>query len=136
MDFGSRKAKTAKADSSGFKLAGLIASPITHPSAFDITRNFLDNWRDLNARLVEVGSGFSLNQSRASEHYGCVKLGEDYLYGDFDLYDVIFNRDSRGKKSTQEELPSTFPLTSYQQPPKKGFGSSRGMGAVWRTLGR
>jgi hypothetical protein len=91
------KANTAKRDSDGFKLAGLVASPIIHASAFDITTKLMENWSDLEARFVEDGSGFSLDQSKESKHFGCVKFGENYMYGDYDLYDVIFNRDSRGK---------------------------------------
>lgn len=90
------KPKTADLDTNGKTLAGLVADPTLHPTAFRagkldvalriwkkfVTAHRLDNDRQTAGR-------YAIDLDRASRHYGCLKLEGAYLHGDYDLYDII-----------------------------------------------
>jgi hypothetical protein len=82
------KAKTADLDSRNLKLAGLVVSPIVHPNSFKPTKvqKAKEAWEAMGPL---VGSVYSVETDTKSQHYGCLKLGNCYIHGDYDLYDVI-----------------------------------------------
>jgi hypothetical protein len=82
------KAKTADNDQAGYKLAGLVVDPQTHPGAFTAgkTQKAKDCWlamRDL------IGTLYKVDADPKSRHYGCLMLDRSYIHADYDLYDII-----------------------------------------------
>ena len=82
------KAKTADLNSKNFQLAGLVVSPIIHPNAFkpSKTQKAREAWEAMNQL---IGSTYSVEMNANSRHYGGLKLGNCYIHGDYDLYDII-----------------------------------------------
>jgi hypothetical protein len=88
------KAKTAHADVNGKKLAGLVTSPIIHPSAFKVDKlqDALDKWKSMNimeAANDNYGFFYSVDTTPESKHYGCLMFNGKYIHGDYDLYDIV-----------------------------------------------
>ena len=92
------KAKTADrnagagAGRAAYETAGLVVNPTVHKGVFngDKAAKALDLWRDFNADFVQrKGSGYSVNMDAKAKHFGCVQYKGDYLYSDYDLYDII-----------------------------------------------
>lgn len=82
------KAKTADLDLKNLKLAGLVVSPIVHPNSFKTSRTqkAKESWEAMNKL---IGTVYTVDMDTRSRHYGCLKLGNSYIHGDYDLYDVI-----------------------------------------------
>lgn len=102
------KAKTADRNSSkgGWQLAGLVASYEIHPDAFDGKRaaDARDSWEKFQSVLNARGSGYAVDENKASKHYGCVTLNANYIYSDYDLWDVVDPRSPSRNFGIVEEL--------------------------------
>ena len=82
------KAKTADLDKTNLKLAGLVVSPIVHPKSFKPTKvkKAKESWEAMSPLM---GTVYTVDMDTRSQHYGCLKLGNSYIHGDYDLYDII-----------------------------------------------
>ena len=82
------KAKTADLDSKGYSLAGLVVSPEIHPNCFKPgkVQKAKDAWESMSPL---IGTVYTVESNSRSPHYGCLKLGNSYIHGDYDLYDII-----------------------------------------------
>jgi hypothetical protein len=82
------KAKTADL---GDK-AGLVVSPKLDGSAFSEGKRgkAFQCWEEFESGVLNVlQSGYNIDIDKSSARYGCVRLGADYVYADYDLYDII-----------------------------------------------
>jgi hypothetical protein len=100
------KAKTALRDVGGYRLRGLVCSPLIHPGA--CKPGAVVDW-DKSAHLITVPpagfddrtqpigcpSPYLLQTDRRHRHYGCVAWVENgllvprYVHGDYDLYAIV-----------------------------------------------
>lgn len=82
------KAKTADFDVSHFHLAGLVADPTLHPTAFKSgkAQKAKECW---SAMKSETGRKFAVDMDTRSKHYGCLQMNGSYIHGDYDLKDFI-----------------------------------------------
>jgi hypothetical protein len=109
------KAKTADLNgSSGQELAGLVVVPTIHPHAFrgEKAREARKEWKkmyrntnDLSFETLPVG--YSVDTRPESRHYGCLKLHNKYLHGDYDLYDIILTSHPRGNLALVTQIGDT-----------------------------
>lgn len=92
------KFKTANRDSRSYGTAGLVVSFEMHPNAFEKPEKAKKEWMkyaakyNLNLRQIPLhkpNSGYGLDLDERSERHGCVTLDGKYLYGDYDLFDII-----------------------------------------------
>jgi len=101
------KPKTAPSDPGlpNKKTAGLVTDPIRWPDAFGakqasaadiwiqfITLHGLGRWdpvRKAYAGPTKASFGFGINAEPGSPHEGCLTLEGKYLYGDYDLFDIV-----------------------------------------------
>lgn len=92
------KAKTAKRDVDGKKLAGLVVSPFIYPGAFDASdeeglSKIFGYWNSMH--IVDVpgdkrpGLYYHLDNNQTSQHFGCLMYAGKYIHGDYDLYDIV-----------------------------------------------
>lgn len=91
------KAKTADQNVGSYLTAGLVASPVIHPGAFSDVARANSCWADTQSLLAQKSGSVGLDEDKQSKHYGCLKLNNNYLHGDYDLYDIIFTKDFRGE---------------------------------------
>jgi hypothetical protein len=91
------KAKTADKNVGFFLTAGLVVSPSIHPTAFHDAARAMSYWGETQALLAQKIGDVSLDEDKQSKHYGCLKLNNSFLHGDYDLYDIIFTKDFRGQ---------------------------------------
>ncbi|MGH9621846.1 MAG: hypothetical protein ACRD45_19335 [Bryobacteraceae bacterium] len=82
------KAKTADLDIPPYTLAGLVVDPRIHPSAFRPKKKpeAEKAWKSTEPLM---GKTFIVDENRQSRHYGCLMDQGNYIYGDYDLYDMI-----------------------------------------------
>ena len=74
------------------KFAGLVVSPDIVKEAFNDQKaeDALKYWKDFKTTsLADQGRGYSVDAKPDSPYYGCVLLGFNKIYGDYDLYDVV-----------------------------------------------
>lgn len=84
------KAKTANRNVNGRILAGLVASPILHPMAFNDLAKAREEWAKMHVSESNPTSGsYSLNLDQKSPHYGCLQHHRQFIHGDYDLYDIV-----------------------------------------------
>ncbi len=81
------KAKTADHNSGSYQTAGLVVDPNIHPNAYKSGKSadVLKYWNETKTDL----SPFSVDTDKKSKHYGCLKYYNEYIHGDYDLYDII-----------------------------------------------
>ena len=91
------KAKTAEKNVGSYRTAGLVVSPSIHPTAFYDAARATSYWAETQTLLDQKSGDVSLDDDKQSKHYGCLKLNNCYLHGDYDLYDIIFTKDFRGQ---------------------------------------
>lgn len=100
------KAKTANrpVNQPGKMIAGLVADPRRWPKAFKNPRNAESLWdsfcadqglgKFLDEHTFEGkktgNSGYSIDVEPGSKHEGCVVKSGMYLFGDYDLFDIVF----------------------------------------------
>jgi hypothetical protein len=110
------KPKTADhgADTATKKIRGLVADPVRWPAAFAGKSKALDLWNDFrtlhglgeferqsdgsfrfppNAKHTSA-SGYAIDIQASSKHEGCVTYEGKYLYGDYDLFDIVPSTDT------------------------------------------
>ncbi|MCF0060652.1 hypothetical protein MUK70_15530 [Dyadobacter chenwenxiniae] len=79
-------------------VAGLVASPDLLPGIYSNEKKI--NWNRYAARLGSTLSNltkpnsiqefrFSVDRNPSSRYYGCVKFDGKYLFGDYDLFDIV-----------------------------------------------
>lgn len=103
------KAKTADRDSSKgvWKLAGLVVdyrihSDVFNPGKADSARKA---WGEFESGVLNIsGSGYGIDRSTLSKHYGCVMLNNKYIYSDYDLWDIVDPSNPRPNLGVVEEL--------------------------------
>lgn len=97
------KAKTADADIGKYKLAGLVIDPTGREAAFKAERvqDALKCWKETKKL---VGTVFTVDQDASSAHYGCLMFQRNYIYGDYDLYDIIDITQAHRNLAAVEEL--------------------------------
>jgi hypothetical protein len=88
------KAKTADKDSKRGRLAGLVADPTRCPEAFSAAKlgKALQIWNGEFSQHTQVekpGSRWAVVTDQSARHYGAVTCNGDFIYGDYDLYDII-----------------------------------------------
>jgi len=93
------KAKTADLDAGGKEIAGLVVDPTFHPGAFSnekagkapqFWKKFLKDCGSINAEQLERGrSEYGVDLDPKSKHCGVVTFRGQWIYGDYDLKDVI-----------------------------------------------
>lgn len=92
------KFKTASRDSGNKRTAGLVVSFEIHPNAFAEPESAGAIWNTDAARyhltsrhkpFHKPGYGFGIDLDKGSVYYGCLTLDGKYLFGDYDLFDVI-----------------------------------------------
>jgi hypothetical protein len=89
------KPKTAQYNVGSWRTAGLVVSPHVHPAAFESAKlqrarlawNSFALGKDLERS--NSSNGYTLDTNRQSRHYGALRLEGKYLFGDYDLYDII-----------------------------------------------
>jgi hypothetical protein len=79
------KAKTANGNVGRYELAGLVASPEIHPSAFGNAGKAMQFWKETKTDQM----GFAVDMDRNSKHFGCLKYQGNYIHGDYDLKDIV-----------------------------------------------
>ncbi|SKB47634.1 hypothetical protein SAMN05660293_00418 [Dyadobacter psychrophilus] len=98
------KFKTANRNSNNRQIAGLVVSYEMHPNAFEKPESAEKQWIKYASKyfltlrqmpLHKPSYGFGLDLDKASDRYGCITLDGKYLFGDYDLYDVIRRGDER-----------------------------------------
>lgn len=121
------KAKTASRDCDGHDLAGLVAVPGIHPQAFvpgkllhalrswyrflvdrglirstkpTLRDQGLEESRNLNAK----NGPYSVDLFIKSKHFGCLKLNNQWIHGDYDLKDIVVPGQERRNIALVEEL--------------------------------
>jgi len=114
------KPKTADCNQSRYATAGLVVDASIWPNAFvsaekrEKARKLWDSfYRETIAgenratgdpQLIARGQSYSVDTDRNSKHYGCLMLGGCYLFGDYDLYDIIPTEHPRGNLAAVEVL--------------------------------
>ena len=72
--------------------AGLVVCPEIEKEAFNDEKapDALKYWKEFRTSvLADKGRSYSIDENPESPWYGCVLLGYDKIYGDYDLYDVV-----------------------------------------------
>jgi hypothetical protein len=72
--------------------AGLVVSPEIHTDAFNDEKSVeaVSCWEEFKSTVLTAsGRSYSVDDDPTSLWYGCVLLGYDKIYGDYDLYDVV-----------------------------------------------
>ena len=84
------KAKSAEFDVDRYRLAGLVVDPTLQPKAFSPGKlqKALQFWNDYGPAMLASGR-YSVDQNPDQPTYGLVRLGTEFLHGDYDLYDII-----------------------------------------------
>lgn len=92
------KFKTASANNGFYKTAGLVVSFEIHPNQFKDPDKAKEEWNidssKYKLRLADnprhkPSNGFGIDRDEKSHRYGCLTLDGKYLYGDYDLFDII-----------------------------------------------
>jgi len=86
------KAKTADRSEDPYEWAGLAVDPERCKGAFtkpEAKPKVAAAWAEFEKVLGAAGSAYSVDTDPASRHYGCVKLKDAYIHGDYDLWDVV-----------------------------------------------
>jgi hypothetical protein len=88
------KAKTADRNSSkgSWQLAGLVVNYRIHSDVFkpERTASAKKVWDEFERGVLDApGSAYRIDKSAASKHYGCVTWNGNYIYSDYDLWDII-----------------------------------------------
>jgi hypothetical protein len=139
------KPKTATVDVHGKTIAGLVADPMRWPDAFgDRLAKALELWTEFRAvhrlgtfrRLIRGGfafdgarsaaSGFAIDVEPGSKHEGCLTYEGKYLYGDYDLFDIVFPGDRTRQPAAKVEVGSRhkpFRTNDYRGPRWEEFRS-------------
>jgi hypothetical protein len=100
------KAKTAdthgrdKETGHTYDIRGLVVSAAIWPDVYDTNKreNALRIWKEFSRayRLDAPGGigsdGYSVEMNKNSSYYGCVKKDGNYIFGDYDLFDVFEER--------------------------------------------
>lgn len=118
------KAKTARRNVGNWQCAGLVASPVLHPAAFDKLKEAEKEWSKLEPLLYvfdpknpqanlaadRSGKHYALQMDKAHPHYGCVmykpvfrELAE-YIHADYDLFAVVPQSDPKSNVFVSEEM--------------------------------
>lgn len=67
-------------------------------------------WKDFSeGPLLDASRGYSIERQNSS-YLGCVKLGGKYIYGDYDLYDVVDPSQARRNLAVVDTLNSQLHL--------------------------
>ena len=106
------KAKTAGANVGMYKLAGLVADPAIHPTAFPggKLQKPQSSWQAMKGL---IGTTYKVDTNKSSKHYGCLQLNGSYIHGDYDLYDII--------DVTQAHRNLAAVETLFGQPHRRGY---------------
>jgi hypothetical protein len=75
-----------------YETAGLVADPTVHKNLFGAKKaeSALHIWTGFKKQyLDDKASGYTVNADSTHKHFGCVQLRGEYLYSDYDLYDII-----------------------------------------------
>lgn len=87
------KAKTAdyEPDPRRKTVAGLVANPAKVPRSFSVGRlsEATRIWDDFARHHLYPGSHYRVESDSASPYFGCLKLDGDFIYGDYDLFDIV-----------------------------------------------
>jgi hypothetical protein len=92
------KFKTANRDSKSCATAGLVVSFELHPDAFEKPEKAQKEWMKYAAKYGlkqrqfpphKPNKGYGLDLDERSDRFGCITLDGKYLYGDYDLFDII-----------------------------------------------
>jgi len=140
---GDLKCKTAQADIGGYKLAGLVVSPLIHPMTFTDDKRRSEAvmyWHSSQHLITVPRSGFTstdwpkscatayiLQTNVNHRHYGALAwieggiVSPQYIHGDYDLYAIVpaespAVRDARPMNYNQGGvIPSSLPLQTQEQ---------------------
>jgi hypothetical protein len=98
------KAKTAEKNSllhPQYQIAGLVANPEYYKDVYPPDK--AGYWTSTITTLKQLRIPFELDSAPTSQHYNCLKIGGKYLYGDYDLFDIIIKgQESRNLGSVEE----------------------------------
>lgn len=92
------KFKTANRDSKSCATAGLVVSYEMHPDAFDKPEKAQKEWAKYAAKYGlekrqapahKPNNGYGLDLNEKSDRFGCITFEGKYLFGDYDLFDII-----------------------------------------------
>lgn len=105
------KAKTAKHDSPlpihrSYKIAGLVADPYYYSAVYGGNAKYWDDTLTAQGMttLKATKTGYGTDSDPASKHYKCLTLDGKYLYGDYDLFDIVPVGHERRNLRAVEEL--------------------------------
>lgn len=106
------QAKTADLNPSGpgaYQLAGLVVSMEVWAGAGDQlfesrkTEKAMRAWESFRKMLKENGD-YDVDMDTKSRHYGCVRYKGDYLYSDYDLFDVVIENEEHRSLTALERV--------------------------------
>ncbi|HUE10769.1 MAG TPA: hypothetical protein VMQ54_07515 [Steroidobacteraceae bacterium] len=135
---GDLKCKTAQADLGGYRLAGLVCSPLIHSMAFTDARRLsdaIDLWQHSQHLITVPPSGFTgtdwprscatpyiLQTNTEHPHYGVLAwieagiVSPKYIHGDYDLYAIVPANSAAVREAAPRNynlggaIPSSLPL--------------------------
>jgi hypothetical protein len=126
------KAKTADLDAGGKQLAGLVVDPTVWPGAYSAARSSdaVALWRSFAGEhgLSKSGAGrhgYAVERNRDSRHYGCVTLNGSYIFGDYDLFDIVIPAQSNRNLAAVEELHGQVHMRGARVIPVQNYINNR-----------
>jgi hypothetical protein len=121
------KPKTADFDVDAKKLAGLVVDPTRYPQAFKPNRLVKAKcyWNKFIAKHVVSNSIYQIESNPQSQHYGCLKQNNHYIFGDYDLYDIILLSHPKGNLGAVESLNGEFHIRGPRLLPIQTFINQR-----------
>ena len=95
------KPKTAKLGAN----AGLVVDPTVLPGAFEPAKlpATVDLWKKFAAHHLGK-DGYQVDNGPNSQRRGCLMLNGKYIYGDYDLYDIVIPEQARRNLASVEVL--------------------------------
>ncbi|WP_157486621.1 hypothetical protein [Dyadobacter alkalitolerans] len=98
------KFKTASRDSKSYHTGGLVVSYEIHTDCFDEPKEAHKEWVKYAKKYQlhlhqrprhKPGKGFGIDLDKTSPRHGCLTYDGYYLYGDYDLFDIVRVGDER-----------------------------------------